>query len=67
MRILEHFLVPHVKSSALHKTLFHACSHISEPDCGVKQALAEGRIARERYDNYVQIYEELKEKEKNKY
>ena len=46
---------------------FHACSHISEPDCGVKQALAEGRIARERYDNYVQIYEELKEKEKNKY
>lgn len=46
---------------------FQGCSHISEPDCGVKQALAEGRISRLRYENYVQLYGELKEQEKNRY
>lgn len=46
---------------------FIGCSHISEPDCAVKQALAEGRIPKLRYENYVQLYEELKEQEKNRY
>lgn len=46
---------------------FQGCSHISEPDCGVKQALAQGQISKLRYDNYVQLYEELKEQEKNRY
>ena len=46
---------------------FQGCSHISEPDCGVKQALAEDRISRLRYENYVQLYGELKEQEKNRY
>lgn len=46
---------------------FQGCSHISEPDCGVKQALAEGRISKLRYENYVQLYGELKEQEKNRY
>ncbi len=46
---------------------FQGCSHISEPDCGVKQALAEGRISALRYENYVQLYTELREQEKNRY
>lgn len=46
---------------------FQGCSHISEPDCGVKQALAQGQISQLRYDNYVQLYTELKEQEKNRY
>ena len=46
---------------------FQGCSHISEPDCGVKQALAEGKISPLRYENYVQLYQELKEQEKNRY
>lgn len=46
---------------------FQGCSHISEPDCSVKQALADGRISRLRYENYVQLYGELKEQEKNRY
>lgn len=46
---------------------FQGCSHISEPDCGVKQALREGRICGLRYENYVQLYGELKEQEKNRY
>ena len=46
---------------------FQGCSHISEPDCGVKQALAQGKIPQLRYDNYVQLYNELKQQEKNRY
>lgn len=43
---------------------FNGCSHISEPDCGVKDALHEGRISQIRYDDYVEIYEELKNKKR---
>lgn len=39
---------------------FKGCSHISEPDCGVKEALAEGKISSLRYENYKLLYEELK-------
>ena len=39
---------------------FGGCSHIAEPDCGVKNAIAEGKIAKVRYDNYKVLYEELK-------
>lgn len=46
---------------------FQGCSHISEPDCGVKQALEEQHISNVRYENYVQLYLELKEHEKNRY
>ena len=33
---------------------------MNEPDCMVKAALAEGKISKSRYDNYVLLYEELK-------
>ena len=39
---------------------FIGCSHIGETDCGVKTALAEGKISQVRYDNYVQLYQEMK-------
>jgi len=39
---------------------FGGCSHIAEPDCGVKNALSEGKISKVRYDNYKIIYNELK-------
>ena len=39
---------------------FIGCSHIGEPDCGVKTALAEGKISQVRYDKYVQLYQEMK-------
>ncbi|MCU6760769.1 Putative ribosome biogenesis GTPase RsgA [uncultured Roseburia sp.] len=43
---------------------FTGCSHISEPDCGVKAALSEGKISRIRYENYVEIFQELKDKKR---
>ena len=43
---------------------FAGCSHISEPDCAVKEALAEGRISRIRYEDYLEIYNELKDRRK---
>lgn len=43
---------------------FGGCSHISEPDCGVKEALQEGKISPVRYENYCLLYEELKQKKR---
>lgn len=40
---------------------FRGCAHISEPSCGVKKAVEEGRISRVRYDNYRILYQELKD------
>lgn len=40
---------------------FSGCAHISEPSCGVKDAVEEGRISRVRYDNYRILYQELKD------
>ena len=46
---------------------FSPCSHIHEPVCGIKEAVAAGKIASSRYDSYLEIYEELKEnKERNR-
>lgn len=42
------------------------CSHIHEPGCVVQEALANGEICKSRYENYVQIYEELVEGERRK-
>lgn len=43
---------------------FGGCSHISEPICGIRDAVEEGSISKMRYDNYCQLYAELKEQRK---
>lgn len=43
---------------------FLGCVHVSEPDCQVKQAVERGEIARGRYENYKQFYQELWERKK---
>ena len=45
---------------------FIGCAHINEPDCAVKEAIEENKIAESRYESYKAFYEELKEQE-NKY
>ena len=43
---------------------FGGCSHITEPVCGVREAVERGDVSRMRYDNYCQMYEELKTRKK---
>lgn len=43
---------------------FSGCSHITEPVCGVRDAVSEGEIAKLRYENYCQMYEELRSQRK---
>lgn len=40
---------------------FSGCAHLSEPECGVKEAVAAGRISKERYENYKVLYREMQE------
>ena len=41
---------------------FLGCDHVHEPGCAVKDALEEGKIHPVRYENYLEMYKELKEK-----
>ena len=43
---------------------FLDCKHISEPDCRVKKAVENGEVSRLRYENYLTLYRECKEKRK---
>ena len=41
---------------------FQGCDHVHEPGCAVKAALEEGKIHQVRYNNYLEMYQELKDK-----
>lgn len=47
------------------KCKFNGCSHVNESEniCMVKKEVTEGNISRMRYENYCQIYKEVKENE----
>ena len=49
--------------NCIDKCRYIGCSHIKEDECGIKLELEQGKIAKSRYDNYVKIYSELKDKE----
>ena len=38
------------------------CDHIHEPGCAVKEAVEKGKIHAVRYEDYKELYEELKNK-----
>lgn len=40
---------------------FRVCTHRSEPNCAIKQALEEGKIAKTRYEHYQAFYAEIQE------
>ncbi len=44
------------------KCRFHGCDHIHEPDCAVKAAVGQKKIHTVRYEDYREMYEELKNK-----
>lgn len=43
------------------------CTHIKEQVCGIKKAVEEGKIANSRYENYIKIYNDLKDEEEHKW
>jgi len=45
---------------------FTGCSHVKEPKeyCGVKKAIAQQKVSELRYENYCQIYSEVKDNER---
>ncbi|MDO4772622.1 MAG: ribosome small subunit-dependent GTPase A [Bacillota bacterium] len=46
---------------------FRDCKHIGEPDCAVRDAVEEGRIAKERYHSYTVFLAEAIESKKKRY
>jgi ribosome biogenesis GTPase / thiamine phosphate phosphatase len=38
---------------------FQPCSHLHEPDCAVREAVANGAISADRYESYARLREEL--------
>ena len=40
---------------------FRGCNHVGEPDCGVQQAVEQGKISSLRVDSYRKLYDQLKE------
>lgn len=51
----------------LNKCEYGGCNHIKEENCGIKNAVHQGMIAKQRYENYQKIYQELKEKEQKRW
>ena len=41
---------------------YNGCDHIHEPDCAIKEAVESGKIHEVRYEDYKEMYEELKNK-----
>ncbi len=37
---------------------FNTCYHINEPGCAVKEAVQEGKIIKQRYENYIKLMED---------
>lgn len=46
---------------------FSGCSHKSEPDCAVLDALKVGKIEKSRHDSYLKMYDDLKALKLNEY
>ncbi len=39
---------------------FLSCNHLNEPSCAVKDAVKQSKISQTRYDNYVTLFEDIK-------
>lgn len=46
---------------------FVGCTHIKEKECGIRKAWEVGNISNSRYQNYIKIYEDLKDREEHKW
>lgn len=49
------------------KCKFNGCLHINEPGCIVKAKVEQGEILKSRYDNYLQLIKEIRDKREKGY
>ncbi len=49
------------------KCRYKGCLHVSEPGCGVREALEEGGIHESRYGSYLAQLEDIRERDKKRY
>ncbi len=47
------------------KCRFRGCMHVNEPDCEVKRQVNSGKIMKSRYENYLQLYTDIKNRKPN--
>ncbi|MCC0635553.1 MULTISPECIES: ribosome small subunit-dependent GTPase A [unclassified Clostridioides] len=43
------------------------CIHENEPNCAIKEAVANGEISKERYDSYIQLLNEIRQNNSRRY
>ena len=43
---------------------YHRCTHTVEPGCEVKRKVESGEISKDRYERYVTLYNQIKNKRK---
>ena len=46
---------------------YRGCLHVEEEECGVKQAVRMNQISALRYENYCQLYDEVRHREETRY
>lgn len=46
---------------------YNGCTHITEPDCKVKEMVQNNQISKERYQRYIKIFNEIKEYRNNEF
>lgn len=46
---------------------FKGCSHTGEPNCAVRNLIADGKLDEDRYKRYIELYRELKDNYDNRY
>ena len=46
---------------------YSSCTHTVEPDCAVRKAYQDGKLCKDRYERYVEEFNEIVEMEKNRY
>ena len=60
-------LFPEMRAARMDCRFAYDCKHHNEPGCAVKSLVQEGKIAIERYNSYLTLFEEVKQAERSQY
>ena len=60
------FLVPEFEACE-GRCRFQPCAHVSEPDCAARSAVESGRLSRERWERYCELFNDMKIRWRERY